>query len=81
MVGLLYCQGEFAEKSIAFWDILQDGDQTFLSANDKDYKPAFLALCEISTVFEFQVSHDFANVKCEYTEEEFDTMREKFEDV
>ena len=81
MFAILFCQGGFAEKSIAFWDILQDGDQTFLSANDKDYKPAFMTLCEISTVFEFEVSRDYANVKCEYTEDEFATMRESFEDV
>eukprot|EP00347_Sterkiella_histriomuscorum_P018693 403344536 len=50
LFGLLYCQGTPEEKSSCLYDILQDGLQEQISANDKDLKDCFWRLLELASV-------------------------------
>ena len=49
LLGLLYCQGTNEEKTKVFYDVLQDGLQEYISANDKDLKDCFGRLVEMGT--------------------------------
>mmetsp|Transcript_13870 Transcript_13870/g.10004 ORF Transcript_13870/g.10004 Transcript_13870/m.10004 type:complete len:145 (+) Transcript_13870:441-875(+) len=49
LIGLLYCKGSNEEKSRVFYDILQDGLQDTIAANDKDIKACFGRLFEMAS--------------------------------
>jgi len=49
LFGLLYCTGSNEEKAKVFYDVLQDGLQETISANDKDLKDCFGRLIEMGT--------------------------------
>lgn len=61
--ALLHCAGKPAEKSVALYDLLQEGGlsaHTQISAGDKDLIPIFKKICEFVTkdVFELTASID-----------------------
>ena len=45
LFAIINCQGTEFYKALALYDILQQEDQTFISAQDKDYAPNFVQLC------------------------------------
>ena len=47
-LGILLCAGSVVNKAEAFWRLLQAGSQSFISANDKDFLPAFQDMIELS---------------------------------
>jgi hypothetical protein len=49
LFGLLYCQGSNEDKAKVLYDVLQDGLQESISANDKDLKDCFGRLIEMGT--------------------------------
>ena len=49
LLGILYCQGSNEDKARVFYDILQDGLQDTISANDKDIKSCFGRLIEMGS--------------------------------
>ena len=69
--GLMHCQDhrKMTNKANAFYEILQEGGferHHFISATDKDLKPAFKKLCSLITVELF----DFCPVKVSYSTQE-----------
>eukprot|EP00352_Strombidinopsis_acuminata_P009300 CAMPEP_0176377028 /NCGR_PEP_ID=MMETSP0126-20121128/28597_1 /TAXON_ID=141414 ORGANISM="Strombidinopsis acuminatum, Strain SPMC142" /NCGR_SAMPLE_ID=MMETSP0126 /ASSEMBLY_ACC=CAM_ASM_000229 /LENGTH=252 /DNA_ID=CAMNT_0017738693 /DNA_START=25 /DNA_END=783 /DNA_ORIENTATION=- len=81
MLGLPGARVKKKKKLKLFWAILQDGDQDFIAASDKDYPPAIEALCHLATIFEFKNSRDHAAVECGYNDEDFQAMEDAFETV
>ncbi len=49
LLGLLYCQGSAIDKAKVLYDVLQDGLQDSIAANDKDLKDCFGRLVEMGT--------------------------------
>ena len=50
LVGILLCKGNARLRAECFWNVIQDGDQDFLSAADKDFFPAFQDMIEIGII-------------------------------
>ena len=46
--GMTLCGGDASNKAKVFWDVLQDGEQKFISANDKDFPESFSLLLDLS---------------------------------
>jgi hypothetical protein len=61
LLGVLYCSGSNEEKSRVFYDILQDGLQDSISANDKDIKSCFGRLIEMPTANLHRWCSDFGD--------------------
>jgi len=61
LAGILFCQGSTDEKSRVFYDILQDGLQENISANDKDLKDCFGRLLEMATANVHRWSQEFGD--------------------
>mmetsp|Transcript_24982 Transcript_24982/g.24448 ORF Transcript_24982/g.24448 Transcript_24982/m.24448 type:complete len:114 (-) Transcript_24982:201-542(-) len=49
LLGLLYCKGSTDDKARVFYDVLQDGLQDTIAANDKDIKACFGRLFEMAS--------------------------------
>jgi hypothetical protein len=61
LFGLLYCSGSNEEKSMVFYDVLQDGLQEVISASDKDLKDCFGRLIEMASSVIHEWSQEFGD--------------------
>lgn len=74
-MGLLHSNGDFKTKSRILYDVLQDNNQEFISANDKDFNGTFNLLVDLATklAYEFTTS--------EFGGEGVKVSSDKFEDL
>ena len=75
LLGLIYCQGSNDDKSKVFYDVLQDGLQETISANDKDLKDCFGRLIEMGTSNIHRWSQMYGNM--ENSNKGIDNMMDK----
>lgn len=61
LFGLLYCKGSIEEKSMVFYDVLQDGLQEVISASDKDFKDCFKRMINMASTVIHQWSQQFGD--------------------
>jgi hypothetical protein len=54
ILAVLLCSADNRTRAHTFYDVLQDQNQPFISANDKDFKPAFDKLLTLATVLVYQ---------------------------
>jgi len=54
MSGLLNCQGSAEVKAKIFYNLLQEGGDPWIAAEDKDFEPSFHKMLYLATLFVFK---------------------------
>lgn len=58
LVAILLCNGNARLRAEVLWNVIQEGDITFISAADKDFYPAFQDMLEIGILSLHQFAKD-----------------------
>ena len=73
-LALILCSGDAKQKTSVFYNILQDANQEYISASDKDFEGAFdqIVDCAYKVVNEFEPT--LSNQPAEKTAEELEKI-------
>ena len=82
LMGLLHSKGDLKTKTKVFYDVLQDNDQPFIAANDKDFGGSYSLLIDLSTKLVYQFLQQVCPDETpKLTPEEFSKIDDKAEDM
>ena len=81
LLGILLCGGTVGEKVQVYWRTLQDEEQEFIAATDKDFEPAFRKMINYVSSDMFRWEAENTGNNSPYTEDDYEKINDAYEEL
>lgn len=81
LLGIMLCGGTVGEKVQVYWRTLQDEDQEFIAATDKDFEPAFRKMIKYVTTDFFKWEAEVSGNPSPYSDDDYEKIDEAYDEL